>query len=88
MAQRGTPRFFGRTQKRCHSAPKMVKIFAVAVPLCIKNEAERHRAFFFAVFAQLQKRCHAASKMKQRDTGLFFVIFCGAFESGATLHQK
>ena len=46
-----------------------------AVSRCIKNEAEGHRAFFFAVFAQLQKRCHAASKMKQRDTGPFF-FFC------------
>ena len=44
-------------QKRCHSAQKMVKrgtgpffvIFVAhskAVPLCIKNEAEWHRAFF------------------------------------------
>ena len=56
MAQRGTPppfsSFFGRTPKRCHSAPKMVKrdtgpffcrfsSTSKAVPHCIKNEAER-----------------------------------------------
>ena len=67
---------------RCPSAPKMVKrdtgpFFVIvvahskAVPLCIKNEAEWHRAFFCHFCGgvpQLQKRCHAASKMMQRDT--------------------
>ena len=82
IAQRDPPSFlfFGRTQKRCHSAPKMVKrdtgpffcrfcSTSKAVSLNTKNGAEGHRAPFFPFFGRIQKRCHAASKMKQSGTG-------------------
>ena len=89
MKQRGTPAFF-----------LVFWAHSKAVPLNTKSGAEGHPRlfsrflgpglffFFFVIFAQLQKRCHAASKMKQRDTGPFFLSFCGAFKSGVTLHQK
>ena len=83
MKQSGTPPpfslFFGRTQKRCYLAPKMVKrdtgpFFCrfcstlKAVLLNTKNGAEGHRPFFVILW-RIQKRCHAASKMKQSGAG-------------------